>query len=203
MPRPRFARLDVEKQRSILDVAAGEFAEHGFEKASFNRIIAASGVSKGAMYYYFDDKADLFATVLERATAELLQTLGEVDDVDDVETYWVEVERMLERAVGWFSTHPRAAALARQLASTHLAALPGINELYAAGDRFVGGMLERGQRVGAVRTDLPLPLLARLLNRVGESVDVYLAQHYDELAPEAIGALHQQTIDLMRRMAAP
>ena len=33
---------------------------HGFENASLNRIIKKAGISKGAMYYYFDDKMDLY-----------------------------------------------------------------------------------------------------------------------------------------------
>ena len=43
------------------EVAAREFGEHGFEGASLNHILAEAGVSKGAAYYYFEGKADLFA----------------------------------------------------------------------------------------------------------------------------------------------
>ena len=203
MPRPRFARLDAEKQEAILEVAEQEFAEHGFDKASFNRIIAAAGVSKGAMYYYFDDKADLFATVLERVAGALFDALGELGEVSDPRSFWSAVEAMLTRAITWFATHPRAAVLARQLASAELAALPGLGPLYDAGDQLLEEMLRRGQAVGAVRDDLPLPLLARLLNRTGEVVDVYIARHYDELEGEEVARLHQQTMDLLERIAAP
>ncbi len=64
MPRPRFDRLDPDKRRRILAVAAEEFAARGVGNASLNRIIDHAGISKGAAYYYFDDKADLFATVI-------------------------------------------------------------------------------------------------------------------------------------------
>ncbi len=203
MPRPRFARLDAEKQEAILEVAEAEFAEHGFEKASFNRIIAGAGISKGAMYYYFDDKADLFATVLERVAGALFDALGELGDIDAPEGFWLAVEALLIRAVTWFGDHPRAAVLARQLASADIAALPGLEPLYAAGDHLVEDILRRGQAVGAVRTDLPVPLLARLLERAGEVVDVYIARHYDTLSGEDVAQLHAQTLDLLRRMAAP
>jgi AcrR family transcriptional regulator len=49
MPRPRFDHLEPERRRALLAVAAEEFAEHGYEASSFNRIIERSGLSKGAI----------------------------------------------------------------------------------------------------------------------------------------------------------
>lgn len=60
MPRPRFQKLSIEKQQAILEAAAREFSAHGYEGASINKILETAQLSKGAAYYYFDDKADLF-----------------------------------------------------------------------------------------------------------------------------------------------
>src|SRR5262249_1214418 len=38
MPRPRFERIAPEKRDAVLDAAAKEFAEHGYDDASMNRI---------------------------------------------------------------------------------------------------------------------------------------------------------------------
>ena len=65
MARTRFENLARDKQEAILEAAAEEFAEKGFEAASINRIIRASGMSKGSVYYYVEDKADLFATTFQ------------------------------------------------------------------------------------------------------------------------------------------
>ena len=64
MPRPRFEKLPPEKRETILETAAKEFAEFGYEGASLNQILAKSGISKGAAYYYFDNKED-FAIVFD------------------------------------------------------------------------------------------------------------------------------------------
>ena len=64
MPRPRFARLTAAKRERIMEAAAKEFAAHGYEGATLNRILVEAGISKGAAYYYFDDKADLYLTAL-------------------------------------------------------------------------------------------------------------------------------------------
>src|SRR5689334_5750559 len=69
MARPRFERAAPEKREALLDAAATEFAAHGYETASLNRILLSAGLSKGSFYYYFEDKADLAAAVLARETA--------------------------------------------------------------------------------------------------------------------------------------
>ncbi len=60
MPKQTFFNLPAEKRQQIVDAAVDEFAEHGLENASTNRIIAASEISKGSFYQYFEDKHDVF-----------------------------------------------------------------------------------------------------------------------------------------------
>ena len=73
MPKQTFLNLSHEKRQTIVNAAADEFSEYGFEAASINRIVANSGISKGSFYQYFEDKADVFKyllTVLEREKME-------------------------------------------------------------------------------------------------------------------------------------
>ncbi len=60
MPKQTFLNLPDEKREQIMDAAINEFAEYGLEKASTNRIVANSGISKGSFYQYFEDKHDVF-----------------------------------------------------------------------------------------------------------------------------------------------
>ncbi|MBK7453960.1 MAG: TetR/AcrR family transcriptional regulator [Anaerolineales bacterium] len=60
MPKQTFLNLPEEKRNFIINAAADEFAEYGFEAASINRIVANSKISKGSFYQYFEDKADVF-----------------------------------------------------------------------------------------------------------------------------------------------
>ena len=71
MPFPRFHKLSQEKRERLLDIAAQEFATHGFEDASVNRILERVQMSKGAAYYYFEDKVDLFFTVVQYCNERL------------------------------------------------------------------------------------------------------------------------------------
>ena len=49
----------------ILDSAARVFAEAGFDRARMADLIAATGMTKGAVYFYFDGKESLAVAVLE------------------------------------------------------------------------------------------------------------------------------------------
>lgn len=50
----------------LLAAATRLFALHGFERTSVREIVAAAGVTKGAMYHYFDSKDDLLHEIYRR-----------------------------------------------------------------------------------------------------------------------------------------
>lgn len=52
--------MPPEKQERIRNAAFREFAEHGFEQASTNRIVKEAGIGKGMLFYYFASKKELF-----------------------------------------------------------------------------------------------------------------------------------------------
>ncbi|WP_460792500.1 TetR/AcrR family transcriptional regulator [Nocardioides maradonensis] len=50
----------------LLEVARDLFAERGFDRTSVQDVVAAAGVTKGAMYHYFASKDDLLAEIYGR-----------------------------------------------------------------------------------------------------------------------------------------
>lgn len=55
----------------LLEAARAEFAEHGFAAASTEAVVRRAGVTRGALYYHFPDKAALFEAVVEAVAAEI------------------------------------------------------------------------------------------------------------------------------------
>ncbi|MCD6571518.1 MAG: TetR/AcrR family transcriptional regulator [Deltaproteobacteria bacterium] len=82
MPKDTFRRIHKEKQIMILDVAAKEFATHGFHKANINVIASNAGISVGAMYRYFKSKKDLFSETLENGLSMLRTKFNNVMEAD-------------------------------------------------------------------------------------------------------------------------
>lgn len=55
-----FLKLSKEDQKHILDSAFRVFTDIPYEKASTNAIVKMAGISKGMLFYYFDNKQSLF-----------------------------------------------------------------------------------------------------------------------------------------------
>lgn len=79
MPRVSQQYKD-ERRREIVAAASRCFLEHGFEGASMHRIIAATGLSAGALYNHFPSKQEL---VLESARTALDRVLDPAEGADE------------------------------------------------------------------------------------------------------------------------
>src|SRR6266702_8452223 len=88
MPFPRFYKLPLEKRERLMEAAAKEFAAYGFDDASLNRILETVKMSKGAAYYYFEDKLDLFFTVIQYCIERVKLNLELDPATRTAETIW-------------------------------------------------------------------------------------------------------------------
>ncbi|MCG8419810.1 MAG: TetR/AcrR family transcriptional regulator [Proteobacteria bacterium] len=205
MSLPRFKKLDQARQRAILDAAASEFAERGFQGASYNRIIEAAGISKGAMYYYFADKDDLYRTVLEAALDMWLEHMGPLAGVTSAASYWRECEAMYRRILLFFLDEPISAALcwSVSLASERGDAHPALGELNQRFMAWTAELVQLGRALGAVRDDLPVDLLVHVGFAMLEGMDRWLAAHWQEMSADGIDDTVGMMIGLIRRIAEP
>lgn len=79
-PRP-----DVREERKdqILEAATIVFTQHGFVDARMDDIVAESGLSKGALYWYFDSKDAIIIGILDRVFDWEAARWNEVLDRED------------------------------------------------------------------------------------------------------------------------
>lgn len=63
-------RLKPEKFAALCGLAVDEFLEHGFEAASIDRIMAATGVGRSTIYRQFGSKEGLFRYVIGQEVAQ-------------------------------------------------------------------------------------------------------------------------------------
>lgn len=79
-------RTKVEAQatrKSLLDAAEQLFQSRGVSRTSLNDIATAAGTTRGAIYWHFKDKADLFNAMMERVTLPLEQIHAQASQVTD------------------------------------------------------------------------------------------------------------------------
>ena len=78
LARPSDAAAPGDSRRRILDAAARCFARKGFAQASLDEVAAEAGLTKGAVYWHFTGKNDLFFALLDARCAEMDQHMPSV-----------------------------------------------------------------------------------------------------------------------------
>ena len=93
-------KIDVSEERKaqILEAAKETFTERGFHKTRMSDIAEASGLSKGALYWYFDSKDAIILSLLEKVFEPELRNLKTllVDDRSAEERLLIYIERTAE-----------------------------------------------------------------------------------------------------------
>jgi TetR/AcrR family acrAB operon transcriptional repressor len=87
---------------SILDAAEKLFVEQGVSRTTLQHIASAAGVTRGAIYWHFDDKGALFNAMMDRATLPLeaeLQVLDAAESSDPLSDLRDYVLAVLRRTV--------------------------------------------------------------------------------------------------------
>ncbi|EHR40633.1 MULTISPECIES: TetR family transcriptional regulator [Alishewanella] len=76
----RKTKAEAEATRElILDAAEQLFFQHGVSRTTLEKIAAAAGVTRGAIYWHFENKSALFSAMLERIRLPFQQMLGQLD----------------------------------------------------------------------------------------------------------------------------
>lgn len=61
----------ADVRRALLEAGKSEFANHGYDGARLERIVAKVGCAKRMLYYYFGNKKDVYLAVIEHCYADI------------------------------------------------------------------------------------------------------------------------------------
>jgi AcrR family transcriptional regulator len=75
MPKIVDDQMREATRRRIMREAASEFARLGFDQANINVIAEQAGIGKGTIYLYFENKSDLFLSMLRSIAQEQLAVI--------------------------------------------------------------------------------------------------------------------------------
>ncbi len=205
MPRPRFSKLPADKQERILEAAAKEFAVHGFDGASLNHILAEAGISKGAAYYYFDDKADLYATAVLYYSRQLMADLSYDLAQFTAASFWDELKTIYRQQFTRFAERPWVFGVAKVggAPTTDMLTSGPLVELWEQAQLLLAQLIQRGRELGVIRSDMPEELLLALLIAVDDAHDRWLFAHWSELTPADLEEAAGRISDTLRRLLSP
>lgn len=138
------------KREAILRAAEALFHEQGYERTTIEQIVAALGVTKPYVYYYFHNKQEIFETLSWRPTVACFTVLDGDEDahLPPHEQAAGALERLIRATIAHYPAaffayrEPQAYRPAYQAAQKRIA-----NHFY---DKFCA-LLEAGRRSGHLR----------------------------------------------------
>lgn len=198
----RTDKLDPEKLNRIISEAAKEFSSYGYEGASLNRILAAAGVSKGYAYYYFVDKADLFALIVKNYWDQMYQFVDFTPADLTPENYWDRLFSLYLNSSMITLENPWMLGFARALWSLPYAVKQrgDVIEVMNRYQGFLKDVVKRGQELGLVRDDLPVALIVLLATAVEEVFDRWVSELDEEKLEDTMEQLVRDGMDLVKRI---
>ena len=181
-------------REQLIEVATGLFAERGYEETSIEAVLAAAGVSRGALYHHFAGKDALFEAVLEavengvtaRLTAEITGAPDAVSAVESAALAWIEMagDPVIQRII--LSDAPSVLGLERWRA---------MNEEYSLGATRL--LLQAVADEGRLSSDLVAPFALMLLGALDE-LAMAIARADDRAT--ALAAGRHAVRELLRRI---
>jgi AcrR family transcriptional regulator len=203
MKRPRQRRAPAERPGEIIDAALALFVEKGFAATRLDDVAERAGLSKAAIYLYFDDKIALFQGVIQQAIGS---NLGMVEAM--LAAHRGPVAELLPRILEFMASRVEETPMASvaKLVISESRAFPEIGRFYleeviGRGLPLMEGLIKRGIAQGefrkvdpvlTVRSIIGAMLLAVIWRTVfepigAEKLDVKaLARHHADLMLHAL-----------------
>lgn len=131
------------RRQAVLDAASECFLAHGYRGASMHQVIAATGLSAGALYHHFPGgKSELIAECVRTGLNEVLETISPADPRTEQPQAGFQPDAWLVSALERLAASPR---LARLLLITWAEAVvdPAVAQLMGAHQEALRSSIER------------------------------------------------------------
>jgi AcrR family transcriptional regulator len=162
----RGERRPDSRPQELLDAALEVFAERGYRNTRIDDVAEAAGVTKGAIYHYFDTKEDLLLRAIESYHD---RTFGEIDLIlrDAGGPVSARIRLMMRRAFGATNPVGQRMTLALILQSVRHD-VPAAHQQWLRGGpikgwTLLGSLIDEGKATGEFRADVDSEVAARVM----------------------------------------
>ena len=152
-PEPRWQRRAESRPQELLEAALAEFVARGYAATRLEEVARRAGVSKGTLYLYFENKAELFKAVVRNSL---------LSNLDDAEAAIARFQGGSRELLAYLLTE-----FTRRISDSPLSGIPKLvlaeagnfpeiavfyyEEVVSRGRRLVQGVLQRGMDRGEFR----------------------------------------------------
>jgi len=174
--RPRRIRDPERTREHLLQAAFRQVYRYGFQSAGIDTILAATNVTKGALYYHFESKEALGYAIIEEIVAKLTRDrwmlpLQRSKDKDPVDTLIGIVRAIPHRPRDVKGGCPLV-NLAQEMSQLDEQFRKRLERIFDAWQEGIAMTLRRGQSQGTVRRDLVPEETASFLIAMVEGYEV-------------------------------
>lgn len=177
MPRvqPTFDNLPEEKRERVLQEATREFADHGYEQASINRMVKRLGIAKGSLFKYFGNKKGLFEYLFGQAIAEFKRPLKAIRD-DSSNDFFKRLENSFLASATFIDSYPHLYNIyLKMLFNEHFPMRDHfLGEIRSAHAKFLRQLVQDGIENGQLKAELNIDETVFILHSV---LDRFLQNH--------------------------
>jgi AcrR family transcriptional regulator len=148
----RYASPERDACDRVLQAAIHEFATRGLEKTTIDDIATQAGVSKGAVYFHYKNKNDLFTSALQMTTSTFLNSLESIAS-DPKQPASDRLELLIQAMFKQYSEHPEVFLLLQQATHPSICqVLPEINivikDMFAKAQTIATAVMNAGVQSG-------------------------------------------------------
>lgn len=93
----KFYNLPIEKQQKIINAGFRVFSKNDYKKASTEEIAQEAEISKGLLFYYFENKLGLYCFLYEYATKFVASELDSSDGDEETDFFKFIIEKNIEK----------------------------------------------------------------------------------------------------------
>lgn len=176
-----FDNIAPEKRERIINAATMEFALKGFENANINNIAKKADVSVGSLYKYFENKQDMFLTIIHYSIATMEDMLNELLESD--EDILLKVEHIIRTIQSYSKKNVLIVKLYNVMTSENNPRFASqfAYEMESMTARIYRTAIERGKKAGDVREDIDSAFAAYLLDNIFMNLQFsYACDYYKE-----------------------
>jgi AcrR family transcriptional regulator len=195
-PTPKWRRRKEARPMEIIAAAYAVFADKGFAAAKLDDIAARAGVSKGALYLYFETKQEIFEAVVKSAIApniDMIRTMAEAYD-GPLEPLLRQIVSRVQTTIG-FHFGPVIKMVIGEGRNFPEIARIWHDQMVEPGLGMLTGIIARAQARGEVRPGDPRAFCISLISPVLAAVIVRETFVPVGAKPFDIPALMQQHLD--------
>lgn len=180
MPKATFINLSEEKRNKFIEIALEEFALNDYESASVSKIVAKTGIAKGSLYQYFEDKLDLYRYLLELAIQKKGEFMAAAQPPQGMEMpFFAFIRWMFHEMARFQLEYPIMSKLGYRAAYGN-SPLP--DDIMAnsrqATQQYFTGLIQAAQQKGEIRPDVDARTAAYLITNALTELGSYLANSH-------------------------